>query len=99
MVEHAQRAQRLDQRPSHGGQVHEGKKVGRAIQAGEESLGDMVAAVEWPPRVRPWSSNFALPVRPEVGQVTDIDVALVMRPARSRGCLDFVFRRARASTS
>jgi hypothetical protein len=58
------------------GKSHKGKKADGPSRPGAESLGDMVAAVT-PSKGPPVELKFALPVRPEVGQVTDIDVALV----------------------
>jgi hypothetical protein len=58
------------------GKSHKAKKSDGSSKPGEESLGDMVAAVS-ASKGPPVELKFALPVRPEVGQVTDIDVALV----------------------
>jgi hypothetical protein len=58
------------------GKPHKGRKSEGTSKPGEEALGDMVAAVS-PSKGPPVELKFALPVRPEVGQVTDIDVALV----------------------
>ena len=58
------------------GKSHKAKKSDGPSKPGEESLGDMVAAVS-ASKGPPVELKFALPVRPEVGQVTDIDVALV----------------------
>jgi len=58
------------------GKSHKARKSDGPSKPGEESLGDMVAAVS-ASKGPPVELKFALPVRPEVGQVTDIDVALV----------------------
>src|SRR5438046_184291 len=58
------------------GKSHKAKKSDGSSKPGAESLGDMVAAVS-ASKGPPVELKFALPVRPEVGQVTDIDVALV----------------------
>jgi hypothetical protein len=58
------------------GKSHKAKKSDGSSKPGEESLGEMVAAVS-ASKGPPVELKFALPVRPEVGQVTDIDVALV----------------------
>jgi hypothetical protein len=58
------------------GKSHKARKPEGTSKPGEESLGDMVAAVS-SSKGPPVELKFALPVRPEVGQVTDIDVALV----------------------
>jgi hypothetical protein len=50
-----------------------------AGKAGEEDLGDMVAAVSAAKTGPPVELKFALPTRPEVGQVMDLDVAVVPR--------------------
>jgi hypothetical protein len=50
-----------------------------AAKSGEEALGDMVAAVSSAKAGPPVEVKFALPSRPEVGQVMDIDVAVVPR--------------------
>jgi hypothetical protein len=55
---------------------HKAKKADGPSKPGEESPGDMVTAVS-ASKGPPVELKFALPVRPEVGQVTDIDVALV----------------------
>ena len=59
-----------------GGKFHKAKKSDGPSKPGEEAIGDMVAAVT-ASKGPPVELKFALPVRPEVGQVTDIDVALV----------------------
>jgi hypothetical protein len=46
---------------------------------GEQPLGDMVAAVSASKAGPPVEMKFSLPTRPEVGQVMDIDVAVVPR--------------------
>ena len=57
--------------------AHKGKKAAEApALPGEQSLSEMVAAVS-PAKGPPVELKFALPVRPEVGQVTEVDVALV----------------------
>jgi hypothetical protein len=55
---------------------HQARKVQGPSKPGEEPIGDMVTAVS-ASKGPPVELKFALPVRPEVGQVTDIDVALV----------------------
>jgi len=56
--------------------AHKAKKSDAPSRPGEENVADMVAAVS-PSKGPPLELKFALPVRPEVGQVTDIDVALI----------------------
>src|SRR3569833_148848 len=56
--------------------AHKGKKSDGASKPGEENPGDMVAAVS-ASKGPPVELKFMLPVRPEVGQITDIDVALI----------------------
>jgi hypothetical protein len=46
---------------------------------GEQPLGDMVAAVSASKAGPPIELKFSLPTRPEVGQVMDVDVAVVPR--------------------
>jgi hypothetical protein len=46
---------------------------------GEDDLGDMVAAVSAAKAGPPVELKFALPARPEVGQVMDLDVAVIPR--------------------
>jgi hypothetical protein len=48
-------------------------------QPGEQPLGDMVAAVSASKSGPPVELKFSLPTRPEVGQVMDLDVAVVPR--------------------
>jgi hypothetical protein len=48
-------------------------------KSGEEDLADMVAAVAAAKAGPPVEVKFALPTRPEVGQVMDLDVAVVPR--------------------
>ena len=48
-------------------------------QPGEEPLGEMVAAVTGSKAGPPVELKFSLPTRPEVGQVMDVDVAVVPR--------------------
>ncbi|MFL6604143.1 MAG: hypothetical protein ACJ8R9_22825 [Steroidobacteraceae bacterium] len=48
-------------------------------KSGEQALGDMVAAVSSAKAGPPVELKFALPSRPEVGQVMDLDVAVVPR--------------------
>jgi hypothetical protein len=55
---------------------HKVKSAGAPGKPGEASLGDMVAAVS-ASKGPPVELKFSLPVRPEVGQSTEIDVALV----------------------
>jgi len=50
-----------------------------AAKAGEEDLPEMVAAVSSSKAGPPVELRFALPSRPEVGQVMDLDVAVVPR--------------------
>src|SRR3569833_624132 len=52
--------------------AHKGKKSDGASKPGEENPGDMVAAVS-ASKGPPVELKFMLPVRPEVGQITDID--------------------------
>jgi hypothetical protein len=61
---------------SSAGKSHKSKKSDAPSVPGEENLSDMVAAVS-ASKGPPVELKFALPVRPEVGQVTDIDVALI----------------------
>jgi hypothetical protein len=46
---------------------------------GEQALGDMVTAVSASKAGPPVELKFSLPTRPEVGQVMDVDVAVVPR--------------------
>jgi hypothetical protein len=62
--------------PAAVSKAHKGKKSDAPAKPGEENPGDMVAAVS-PSKGPPVELKFMLPVRPEVGQVTDIDVALI----------------------
>jgi hypothetical protein len=55
---------------------HKGKTAAAPGKPGEASLGDMVAAVS-ASKGPPVELKFSLPVRPEVGQATEIDVALI----------------------
>jgi len=69
-----------DQKP-HGSagsaaKSHKSKSGEASGKPGEQSLGDMVAAVS-AAKGPPVELKFSLPVRPEVGQVTEIDVALI----------------------
>jgi hypothetical protein len=50
-----------------------------APKPGEEALSDMVAAVSSSKAEPPVELKFSLPTRPEVGQVMDVDVAIVPR--------------------
>ena len=50
-----------------------------ASAPGEEALADMVAAVSSSKAGPPVELKFLLPTRPEVGQVTDVQVAIVPR--------------------
>jgi hypothetical protein len=61
---------------SASGKSHKSRKSDGPSKPGEEAIGDMVAAVS-ASKGPPVELKFALPVRPEVGQVTDIDIALV----------------------
>ena len=57
--------------------AHKAKSGGAASsQPGDPALSDMVAAVS-PAKGPPVELKLGLPVRPEVGQVTELDVALV----------------------
>lgn len=58
------------------GPSHKARKSDGSSRPGEEAIGDMVAAVS-ASKGPPVELKFALPARPEIGQVTDIDVALV----------------------
>jgi hypothetical protein len=51
-------------------------KTGAPGKPGDGSLGDMVAAVS-ASKGPPVELKFSLPVRPEVGQATEIDIALI----------------------
>ena len=55
------------------------KAVQQQTQPGEEPLGEMVAAVTGSKAGPPVELKFSLPTRPEVGQVMDVDVAVVPR--------------------
>jgi hypothetical protein len=55
---------------------HEAKTAAVPGKPGEVSLGDMVAAVSTS-KGPPVELKFSVPVRPEVGQATEIDVALI----------------------
>ncbi|HWM66917.1 MAG TPA: hypothetical protein VNO35_10060 [Steroidobacteraceae bacterium] len=59
------------------GKSHKPHKSSAPSKPGEEPLSDMVAAVSGSKAGPPVDLKFSLPVRPEVGQVTDIDVAVV----------------------
>jgi len=48
-------------------------------RSGEDNLADMVAAVSASKPGPPVELKFALPVRPEVGQLTELDIAVVPR--------------------
>ncbi len=61
---------------SASGHSHKARKSEGSSTRGQEAIGDMVAAVT-ASKGPPVELKFALPVRPEVGQVTDIDVALL----------------------
>jgi hypothetical protein len=54
-------------------------KTAPVSKPGEEALTDMVAAVSASKGGPPVELKFALPTRPEVGQVMDLDVAVVPR--------------------
>ncbi len=62
--------------PSGSAKTHKAKAADGPAKPGEQSLGDMVAAVSTA-KGPPVELKFSLPSRPEVGQVTEIDVALV----------------------
>jgi hypothetical protein len=69
-----------DSTPKAVTQAHKGKKAAEApTLPGEQPLSEMVAAVSLA-KGPPVELRFALPVRPEVGQVTEVDVALVPSP-------------------
>jgi hypothetical protein len=55
------------------------RKTEAPTQPGEQSVGDMVAAVSAAKAGPPVELKFSLPSRPEVGQVMDIEVAVVPR--------------------
>ncbi len=55
------------------------RKTEAPSKPGEQSLSDMVAAVSASKPGPPVELKFSLPSRPEVGQVMDIDVAVVPR--------------------
>jgi hypothetical protein len=55
---------------------HNGKTQGARSKPGEVSVSDMVAAVS-SSKGPPVELRFSVPVRPEVGQATEIDVALI----------------------
>jgi hypothetical protein len=59
------------------GKSHKQRKISGPSKPGEEPLGNMVTAVSASKAGPPVELKFSLPVRPEVGQVTDIDVAVV----------------------
>jgi hypothetical protein len=56
--------------------AHKAKAIEGPVRPGEQPLSEMVAAVS-PAKGPPVELKFALPTRPEVGQVTEVDVALV----------------------
>jgi hypothetical protein len=57
--------------------THKQSKTVLAAKQGEEDLADMVAAVNSTKAASPVELKFALTARPEVGQVMDLDVAVV----------------------
>jgi hypothetical protein len=59
--------------------AHKASKGRAGSKPGEENLADMVAAVSSSKAGPPVEMKFSLPVRPEVGQVIDVDVALIPR--------------------
>jgi hypothetical protein len=59
--------------------AHKPSKGVSAAKPGVEDLGDMVAAVSSAKAGPPVEMKFALLTRPEVGQVMDLDVAVVPR--------------------
>ena len=61
---------------SGAGSVKSHKVKSAGGKPGEASLGDMVAAVS-PSKGPPVELKFSMPVRPEVGQTAEIDVALI----------------------
>jgi hypothetical protein len=62
---------------STGSKSHKHKAADAA--AGAESIGEMVAGVSASKPGPPVELRFALPTRPEVGQVMDVDVAVIPR--------------------
>jgi hypothetical protein len=69
-------AQQAQSASAASGQSHKGRKSAGPARPGEEAIGDMVTAVS-ASKGPPVELKFALPARPEIGQVTDIDVALL----------------------
>jgi hypothetical protein len=61
------------------GKAHKPSKAEHPAKPGVEDLGDMVAAVSSAKAGPPVEMKFALLTRPEVGQVMDLDVAVVPR--------------------
>jgi hypothetical protein len=61
------------------GQARKQPKAVVPTKPGERDLADMVAAVSAAKGGPPVELKFALPTRPEVGQVLDVDVAVVPR--------------------
>jgi len=59
--------------------AHKQPKVVVSAKSREEDLGDMVAAVAAAKGGPPVELKFSLPTRPEVGQVMELDVAVVPR--------------------
>jgi hypothetical protein len=59
--------------------AHKPSKAVLPAKPGEEDLGDMVSAVSSAKAGPPVEMKFALLTRPEVGQVMDLDVAVVPR--------------------
>lgn len=55
------------------------QKSAVTAKAGQQALGDMVSAVSAAKVGPPVEMKFALPSRPEVGQVMDLDVAVIPR--------------------
>jgi hypothetical protein len=65
--------------PPGSSKAHKQSPKPAPAKPGEEALGDMVAAVSSAKAGPPVELKFALPSRPEVGQVMDVDVAVVPR--------------------
>jgi hypothetical protein len=66
---------------THSGSTKSGPRhpIAPSTQPGEESLGEMVNAVSAAKVGPPVELKFSLPTRPEVGQVMDVDIAIVPR--------------------
>jgi hypothetical protein len=68
-----------EQAPSASTKAHRKPPKPVAAKPGEEALSDMVAAVSSAKAKPPVEVRFSLPTRPEVGQVMDVEVAVVPR--------------------